>query len=421
MHAVCLSLVLLSAAPDEIDASVVVLAEGRVVPAAGWSIRGDGELVVASAGDGDAQAWIVVPSPALLDASPGGAGNGNGRDEASSGRSPQGALARSAGFPTAVMHLANGEVLHGSLAEPDEPGTVRFDTREFGPQRLALGAIAAIRLVGRRIHESAGHDAGDAPCLVLTNGDVLPGAIKAITPEAVTVDSAFGQTDTELARVAAVVLAPDPPPTDGRRAGQLICSLADGQRCYVDALAPGSVEGRLQLRRAGASVDLPRSAVRRVVFSGWTVRELIALDPPAVETTPYFGETVRLEIDDAKHRRPRAIGGRSFLGGITARPRSRVSYTLKRPAAYLVGWVGLDPLRGRAGICDLRVDSDGAALVRFAGLTARAGARRIVVPATGLDRITLTTDFGARGELGDCVNWCELLLVEKNKEATNEK
>ena len=30
MHAVCLSLVLLSAAPDEIDAPVIVLFEGRV-------------------------------------------------------------------------------------------------------------------------------------------------------------------------------------------------------------------------------------------------------------------------------------------------------------------------------------------------------------------------------------------------------
>ena len=83
------------------------------------------------------------------------------------------------------------------------------------------------------------------------------------------------------------------------------------------------------------------------------------------------------------------------------------------------GMLTPSPRDGPAGVCN----SIGPAitLVRFAGLTARAGARRIVVPATGLARITLTTDFGARSELGDCVNWCELLLVEKNKEATNEK
>ena len=402
MHAACLTL-LLTATSLGTDAPVMVLSEQRVVSARSWSIDGSGQLIVEAVGQGDSPESILVGAPALLDVS----------------RSPRPVARRhgpdGAAGASAVIQLINGEILRGAILEPDSPGTVRFDAADFGPQRLALAKIAVIRLAGRRLSQPAGRRLGDPPYLLLANGDVISGAIKVITPAAVTVDSEFGEAKPELSRIAAIALAADPPPADGRAAGQLICSLADGQRWYVDAVAAGPGNGQLRVERAGSTVDLPADSVQQLVFAGWTIRELIALAPPEVSTTPYLGEAVRVQIDDAGNRRPLAIGGRSFVGGITARPRSRVSYPLNTPAAYLIGWVGLDPLRGNAGICDVRIESDGKTLVRFDRLTAGAGERRIAVAITDLKRITLTTDFGPNAEIGDCVNWCELILVEKKR------
>lgn len=399
MPALSLSLLLLIAVPTDAGAPATVLSQGQVISATDWSIGANGTVIVTAAGPNGSPKSIAVGAPALVDA------NRPRQIRPRRGQAP------GAG---AMIQLTNGEMLLGAVVEPDSPGTVRFTTRPFGAQRLALDKIATIHLAGRRLNQPATAKPADAPYLLLTNGDVVSGVIKAVTPEAVTIDSAFGQAETSLSRVASIAPATDPPSADGRAAGQLICSLADGQRWYVDTVAAGPGQDQLSIRRAGRTVELPVTELRQLVFAGWTVRELIALGPPEVETTAYLGETVRLQIDDPRRPRPRAIGGRSFVGGITARPRSRVTYTLDAPAAFLIGWVGVDPLRGSTGICDVRIESEGQTLVRFEGLTARAGARRIAAATTGLNRITLTTDFGPQAEIGDCVNWCELMLIEKN-------
>ncbi len=271
MHPACLCLLLLTAVPGRTDTPVMVLSEGRVISAADFSIGPSGELIVVPAGKGEPPESIVVDSPALLDASM--------VPKAKPGQP------KAAGTGASVQ-LTCGEILQGSIVEPDSPGTIRFNTCHFGPQRLALEKIATIHLAGRRASRPATDSGRDHPCLVLTNGDLIAGAIKLITPTAVTIDSAFGETETDISRVAGITLAGDPPLVDGRTTGQLICSLADGQRWYVDNLAAGPAKGQVRLHRAGSAADLPVTHLRQLVFAGWTIRELIALGPPEVRTTP---------------------------------------------------------------------------------------------------------------------------------------
>lgn len=84
------------------------------------------------------------------------------------------------------------------------------------------------------------------------------------------------------------------------------------------------------------------------------------------------------------------------------------------PAAqYLLGWVGLDGLRGRFGDCDARVEVAGQTAAVFKGLTARQIARRIAVPVQAGRPISLITDFGPNGEIGNDVNWCDLMVIAR--------
>ena len=36
---------------------------------------------------------------------------------------------------------------------------------------------------------------------------------------------------------------------------------------------------------------------------------------------------------------------------------------------------------------------------------------RLAIPVSGVKQLRLGTDFGLRGDLGDYVNWCDLLLI----------
>jgi hypothetical protein len=112
-------------------------------------------------------------------------------------------------------------------------------------------------------------------------------------------------------------------------------------------------------------------------------------------------------------RRPRHLGDRTFSAGITAWSSTRIRYTLPAGAGFLLGWVGVDPLRGKGGVCDVAVSSGGRTLAEFNSLTLADGARLIAVPLTGPD-LQLITDFGPAGELNDCVQWCDLLLISKS-------
>jgi hypothetical protein len=64
----------------------------------------------------------------------------------------------------------------------------------------------------------------------------------------------------------------------------------------------------------------------------------------------------------------------------------------------------------------VRIEIPNAPGVSFEGLTAAAGAHRIAALVPNASPISLVTDFGRNGEIGDCVNWCELTLIERRRE-----
>lgn len=376
------------------DAPVMVLADDQVVAATSWSIGDDGVLQVAETRPDGTTASRATARPALI---------------ATNAPAPSTTAARDAEGAAAVLTI-DGEILAGRILAPDTPGTLRLDVRGVGAERLALDRLAAVRL-GSESPESITVPAGAAPpCVLMANGDVVGGAIRGLDTKGVTVESDFGPVVIERSRVTAILCArrQAAPAPDAKSS---LCDLADGQRWRVERIVGGGPGATVHLTRAGRDVQIPGAAIRQIVLPGWRAVDLLDQEPTRVDTVPYFGEVVSLIIDGPTRRRPLAIGDRSFAGGLTTRPRSRIVYRVPAEAAYAVGRVGLDPLRGRDGACEVRVESEGQALVTWPVLTPRAASHRFAVALGGRSELTLVTDFGPREELGDCVNWCGLRVL----------
>lgn len=386
----------LSMAAPPAQGPVWVVTEQGVTNAWAWSIGSGGEILVKTSKDEPQAVPVGISSPAMLDSTP--------------------AAARNPGAPAdaAVLLLVNGEQIRGRIETSQSTGTLRWSSTALGSMDVPLSDIAAITLP-QRAAPTAARRPGTVkpPCLLLTNGDVIGGAIKGIGPESVLVESDFGDAETSIGRVASIVISTAAPESDRRGADQWICTLADNQRWHVDRLQAGTTAGVIRVMRAGKAVDLAAEQVHRIVWPRWNTHELIHLGSPRVQTTPYMSAIRPPTIDDAALQRPRAIGLQSFVGGLTAWSRTRISYTMTEPSICLLMWVGLDPLRGKHGSCEVRVEAGGEVLARIEDLDARSGGRRLVMPVSGVSEISLVTDYGAGGELDDCVNWCDLLLVEK--------
>jgi len=310
----------------------------------------------------------------------------------------------------AHLVLDTGEVLAGRIADSGRAGGVRFESELFGSAWYGFDRIRRIEYgpIPADLRES------EPPFVVLRNNDVLSGTIKAVGASGVTITSVFGPTQIEPARLAAVVFAGEG--EQGTRPdGGLLVELKDGQRFLAETLTGQHTGIMLIARRAGREAKLSVRAIRRVVFAGWSYRYLSGLAAPQIETTPYFDEPVRVVLDRNLAGGPLFLSGHSYARGLSTAPKSRVRFAIDGRFDFLWARVGLDPFLGRLGRCDVRVEADGREVFSRSGLTAAMGAQCLAGVIRGAKRLELITDFGACGSLGDCVNWCDAIVIGRSK------
>lgn len=305
-------------------------------------------------------------------------------------------------FPRVV--LQNGEIIAAELAEQQKTGQVVFASVAWGELRVSLERVVRYDAVVATTAE----DPPPAPFVLLKNGDALAAELKRIGSEDLTIGTEFGDTPIARSSVAAIVLADEPPPTDGRDGDVFLIELSDGQRIYCDQVGPGE-DHTITLARGEARCQVNQRDVQRIIWPGAAIGYPSSMKFTA-KGVGYFGRNVSTERDHNAIGRPLRIGQRWFARGIGTRPQSQVSLRLDGRWAYLHGWVGLDPRLGRSGHCIVAVTVDEREA--FKAELHRAGTvERLIVPLRGAGRIELDTDFGPSGDLGDYVNWCDLLLV----------
>jgi hypothetical protein len=323
--------------------------------------------------------------------------------------------------PHPLVRLQNGEVIAAGLGAKQSGDRAIFDSALWRRLEIPLGRIAVFSRgptearagqLGQRGENEATKSPGP-PCVLLENGDAIAARVERMDPEELTVHSEFGETRIPMTRIAAAVLAGKPPPADGRRGETFLIELGDGQRFHCHGIA-AAAQGGLALRRDGARCQVDRRAVRRIIWPGAAIEYASALRWTA-DGRGYFGNAVAVRRDRNARGRPLRLGRRVFQRGFGVRPRSRVLVQAAKRWLFLEGEVGLDPWLGRSGQCEVRVTA-GDRRVFQGELGGQARSRRLLLQVHRAGQIGLHADFGARGDLGDFVNWCELSLLGERRE-----
>jgi len=351
----------------------------------------------------------------------------------------------SSSAPAPRVLLRNGESINARLAVGSTGKRLLFESPLLGKLEVHAGEVAVYQALDRSPQVgqgqvgpgSQGDDRPAPPFILLKNGDLIASGIEQVGAEQVSVNTEFGQTQIPLETISAVVLSADTPPFDGRQAKQSLVELVDGQRFYCEQVK--QTAGRMVLTHGPGECQVDPGAVQRIVWPGATIAYL-SEKPSKGEGRSYFGRPVEPRKDRNALGGPLRIGNSWFSRGLGMRPRSRcVFQLLSVPGAsvqagpdgswmYLTGYVGMDPMLGRRGDCRIAVSVDGKAALNDAlrgdqPLKTPAESangrpiRRFLVPVSGAGQIQLQVDFGPGGDLGDFVNWCDLMLVGQQRGA----
>ncbi len=381
MHLALLTVLWLALDPSESARYGAVVFTGKdVVIVRTWELRPDlGVKAVGATGDP-----IAIPSSALLVLSA-------DIDASSTSILPR-------------VTLRGGEVIAAELAADQAQGRLAFVSPLWGRLDIPMGQIAEYSAAPA----IAGRQHPDAPFILLRNGDAVAARVEKVGPKELTVNTEFGRTQIDRSALAAIVLSAEPPPIDARQGQVYLVELTDGQRVYCDELLAAS-ERVIILRRGDARCRVDQRAIRRIVWPGATIACASAMELGG-NGVGYFGRSVIPCRDRNARGGPLRLGHRWFTRGIGTRSRSRVTFKLDARWTYLQGWVGLDPWLGRTGHCTAAVMADDEQVFRAKLRGADEGVR-LAIPLGRAKQIELRTDFGPRGDLGDYVNWCDLLLI----------
>lgn len=356
----------------------IVFSQEQIILARTWELTGDlGVKAVTPAGE-----TLVVPAKDALLLETG--------------------AATLPGFRPRVV-LRNGESI---IAEPQAGGNDRrwsftsplWKSLQLDGSRIARYQAAPVSLAG---------DHPAPPFVLLRNGDVVAAGVDRISDGQVSVNTEFGQTHIPLETVSAIILAADSATTDGREANQFLVELADGERLYCDRI--GESDQDVVLERSGSRCRVGREAILRVVWPGTALTPLTQL-PLRGDGRAYFGAPALPRKDRNALGGPLRIGDRWFERGLGMRPRSRCMFQLSGRWMYLTGHVGLDPWLGRRGDCQVAACLSGKEACKEMLQGGQKG-RRLLLPLAEAKDIELQVDFGPGGDLGDYVNWCDLMLI----------
>jgi hypothetical protein len=373
--------VLTAGAGQRFASSQTLFTTSGIHPLEHWVLTADG-AVLAKSVDGEA-INVGPPEAALLDIP-------DAREFAPS-------------YPLA--YFQNGEILAGKTSPGEATDEVTLVSEQFGEVNARLDELIEIRYSGIEPERVT------APCVVLSNGDVVAGKIIAILRDRVIVDSVFGETPLDRRVIGRLVFASKVESIDGRAGNQFLLVLSDGQRVYADAVSGDPVGEAVRVIRARREGRIPKTKIQRIIFPGWKYDFLSRRPYEIVEAVPYFDGPVEVRKDQNALGGPLWLGGRWFEHGFGTRPRSRIRVELNGEWNFVSGWVGLDDHAGKSGNASTRLIADGEILYASDEVVGGANPGRIRAHFEGVQNLELFTDFGKRGHIGDFINWCDMILV----------
>jgi hypothetical protein len=263
---------------------------------------------------------------------------------------------------------------------------------------------------------------GDEPQTVTEEAlDVLDGALLEVGPESVKFDFAGDNIDVKREKIEGLVYYQ----RAGRELPAPVCRLVDASGSQW-ALKSLELAGQTLtvVTAAGASAQLPLSAVAKIDFSVGNIAHLAELEPdtgdgePLVSLQPAamtarFGRIFKVSRQPPLGADGFRIAGQRYDNGLSLHSPAALVYRVPEGFRKLHAVAGVDDSIVAPGQFVLQILGDGKELARheFRGQEQR-GPVTIDLDLAGVRRISIVVDPGDGQDIGDQLNLCEARLTK---------
>lgn len=323
------------------------------------------------------------------------------------------------------LQLTTGDVLFGTILEPDADATLKVKTDLLGEIAYEFRSVSWFgRTTEAKFWPAEPPADTRLSHVYLAGGDQVPNAsVTSITSERVIGKWGDGQKyalKKKLAEVAAVYfMSLGETPDDGKSlVGVLDLEDASRVRGRLRGFGP---DGAALTDLYGHEISLRAGAVRSISFRNGRVAYVSDLAPSAVDENANYIRTEApapgdLVLPFRADRNARggglSIGGQTFRKGIGVHAYSSLTFELGGGYERFMTTIGIDDVAGGLGHCVFEVYADG---VRVASETMRGGdgGRDLNLDVSAVTSLRLVVDFGEDGGVGDYGDWAGARLIRK--------
>jgi NPCBM/NEW2 domain len=191
-----------------------------------------------------------------------------------------------------------------------------------------------------------------------------------------------------------------------------VLGLTGGQSLAGHLLDASDARARLDTAW-GQTLDLPISQITELVTRNGRLAYLSDMTPDSVNQTPYFDRMIPYRNDRSLTGDPIKLIGddTTYDRGVSTHSRTILRYALGGRYTGFRCTVGLLEPDGAAGDVGVRVLGDGRVLFERSSLTADVPPIPLDLDVTGVDELTLETDYGKGQDVGDRVGWANARLT----------
>ncbi|MCG3137909.1 MAG: hypothetical protein HJJLKODD_01764 [Phycisphaerae bacterium] len=245
--------------------------------------------------------------------------------------------------------------------------------------------------------------------VLLANGDTVQGFISVFTDQALQFEQGNNTTAIAYDLIVAVLLAEPQEPKRHGITAQL--TFADGSRLTVNELRWSA--DRLELSYFdGTQLGLAAAELQQMEIRGGRWLWLQELDSLLYEQTPGLSLAWPMSRNRNVLGGPLHVGGQQFAHGLGVHSATRITLPLDGKFAALAIQCGLDDVAGQLGEVNASIRVDGVVRWEKNQIRADQPVQTIQVDLRGGKMLELRVDFGANGDIQDCFNWVDGILIK---------
>ncbi len=264
--------------------------------------------------------------------------------------------------------------------------------------------------------------------LLLKNGDTLKGELDSLDSSSVALKNRAEKTTIAHQKAVALLMNPEWASFPKVPKQRWILSLIDGSRLTVINCEMKSLTELKFSLAYGGELIIPLKAIFSIDLLGGKAVYLSRIPVSKFQYQPFFSSFQQIKsltnfklskqfgINKNVKQRKLQLRGKTYRYGIGMRSYSSVTWNLNKKYQSFRAVAGIDDTVAGKGDVLFVVQLDGKPVFTSGHISGKSKLLKIpAIDVSQSNQITLIVEYGARGDICDHANWCDTILVKKDK------